>query len=532
MKPKIKLVNGSVIIPNLDITQEFDWLSPHTQHDSFYFHPNPMTWELFKKDFGPIRHMFDIDPNVIKYMSTMDFEFKRPNPPKLKPATLKGITLADHQEEAVRLMIERRKLAVFLGPGTGKTFIMTSYLLTRKPKVALLITPAKVVNQIYNETKDFLEPAGFEITIKDIEDFKPKPDKYNLIITNIEQIANIYLAYDWDTILIDESHNSKGFNNTLQIRLKALTDLTKEVYLFTGTPQDRTKFEIISQLSIFSDAFINPKGKGLFLNRFFLLDDYGTPKDTKANRVKELDQMISSVSYGYRSEDILELPPREDILVKVKVITPLFKQLMKDEVIETELGDIIADSSAAMRMKLKQMLGGFVILDNKQIAHIDSEKPEALRRIVAPLSDGIIYTFFDEEQFIAANVLRKLGKSFVKVNGKTPPKKADERIEMFKKGKTDFLIIQVKSGGTGLNLQRTNNAVYYSLPYSYISFEQSEKRIWRPGQTKPCKFYYILTKGTFEVDNYRILKQTKKGYSIKSFELFMKKENKNETSTT
>jgi SNF2 family DNA or RNA helicase len=52
-------------------------------------------------------------------------------------------------------------------------------------------------------------------------------------------------------------------------------------------------------------------------------------------------------------------------------------------------------------------------------------------------------------------------------------------------------LVQYQAGAMGLNLQKANKIVYFSLTEEAELFEQSKKRIHRIGQDKPC-FYYIL----------------------------------------
>ena len=50
----------------------------------------------------------------------------------------------------------------------------------------------------------------------------------------------------------------------------------------------------------------------------------------------------------------------------------------------------------------------------------------------------------------------------------------------------------------GLNLQKANKIIYFSLPLSSELFEQSKKRIHRIGQERPCFYYIMLCKGSIE----------------------------------
>ena len=50
----------------------------------------------------------------------------------------------------------------------------------------------------------------------------------------------------------------------------------------------------------------------------------------------------------------------------------------------------------------------------------------------------------------------------------------------------------------GLNLQKANKVVYFSLPERSELFEQSKKRIHRIGQKNVCTYYLMMTKDSID----------------------------------
>jgi SNF2 family DNA or RNA helicase len=52
----------------------------------------------------------------------------------------------------------------------------------------------------------------------------------------------------------------------------------------------------------------------------------------------------------------------------------------------------------------------------------------------------------------------------------------------------------------GLNLQKANKVIYFTLPQSSELFEQSKKRVHRIGQNQRCFYYYLLCTGSVEED--------------------------------
>lgn len=181
-------------------------------------------------------------------------------------------------------------------------------------------------------------------------------------------------------------------------------------------------------------------------------------------------------------------------------------------------------------VKLRELCNGFIMFEDfdddttlmsKMLLKTENPKIEKLTELVQSMKTAVIFTQFDQDIVQITQLMDELNRSYVWVNGKV--KDSETLIDKFKEGAVDFLIIQSQSGNAGLNLQNTNNMIFYSLPTSYIVFEQCQYRIRRIGQTKECNYYYLITKGTIETSMLRAL-NNKKTFSNKMFELYRKEE--------
>ncbi len=71
----------------------------------------------------------------------------------------------------------------------------------------------------------------------------------------------------------------------------------------------------------------------------------------------------------------------------------------------------------------------------------------------------------------------------------------------------------------GLNLQKANHMIYFSLTDKSELFEQSKKRIHRIGQENPCFYYLMICSNTVEEDVMKAL-ETRRDYTDELFKKY------------
>lgn len=479
------------------------------KRDVWYFFKNHIGVELFKDHYDFFMKYWDVSDEVIEEL--FEWSDYTDGHPKIPQHNLDSVVLKYYQQIAVDKMLSNDKYCIFLGQGTGKTIITLTYIKSifeeEGPQKVLVVTPKKVIGQYSKEAKKYLKQEW----IPYIE------------FINYESLSKAKGPYE--IICYDESHKLK--NCSAQVNKKATALRAKRIYLFTGSPQDKYKHEILAQLKVLQPYLFPAKFK--VYERYFFLDDYGNPiKDKKGT---ELDDIIVAMSYGDQTENLLELPKANHLVHKCKFKDKtIYDTLKKKQVVDIEGNVIMADNPAVLRIKLKEMCNGFLFFDyfdevtckqSRKMLELENPKLDTLRELVTSMDTGIIYTQFDYDIVTVSKLLNDLNISHVCVNGKTTD--SDPLIESFKEGKVRFLVIQAISGNAGLDLQNTNNMIFYSLPDSYIIFEQCTYRIRRIGQTKECNYYYLITEGTVELAIHRALKN-KKSFNNNMFELYRKED--------
>lgn len=101
----------------------------------------------------------------------------------------------------------------------------------------------------------------------------------------------------------------------------------------------------------------------------------------------------------------------------------------------------------------------------------------------------IFYNFTDELEALKKAIGNRL---YSVVNG------AERDLSNYENVDNSITFVQYQAGAMGLNLQKANKIIYYSLPLSSELYEQSKKRIHRIGQNRPCFYYLLLAENSIE----------------------------------
>lgn len=110
---------------------------------------------------------------------------------------------------------------------------------------------------------------------------------------------------------------------------------------------------------------------------------------------------------------------------------------------------------------------------------------------------------FNEELRAIEDICLELDRPLSIVNGQTKDLSCYEEYE------NSITAIQYQAGSMGLNLQKANKIVYFTLPLSSELFEQSKKRTHRIGQGRTCFYYWIICKNSIEEKILATLKMRK-----------------------
>lgn len=383
-----------------------------------------------------------------------------------------GIKLLDHQKEVLDKTKSFDRVAYYLDMGLGKTFVGSEKLFSFGNSVNLVVCQKSKVADWLEHFKMFYP----EITVADATKNNFMPSKEDVLIINYDVLFRRKWISELRgfTLLLDESSMIK---NEQSKRAKAILKLSpKNVILLSGTPTGGKYEELWSQLHLLG---WNIK-KDLYLDQYTTYEwrDFGgffTKYITGYKNVERLKRKLADHGAVFmKTDEVISLPAQTEISIEVNA-TKDYRKFMKDGIV----GDLVGDTTLTKLLYARMLCGSF-----------NKEKLQAFKDLVDSTEDRLIvfYNFNNE-----LKELKKLvDKPISEINGLTKDLKAYES----KSNSVTF--VQYQSGAMGLNLQKANKIIYFTLPLSSELFEQSKKRTHRIGQDKPCFYYYLICKNSVE----------------------------------
>ena len=415
---------------------------------------------------------------------------------------LSRVNLHNYQNKALAFIKDKRKCALFLDMGLGKSVTtltaasdMLEDFLVEK---VLVVAPLRVANTVWKqEAEKWSHLNHLKISIatgSENSRLASLQSDSDIYVINRENIAWLVraLKWKWDMVIIDESSSFKSMKSQ---RFKALRKVTKHfqsVVLLTGTPSPNGITDLWSQMYLIDNGERLGRTISNFRSRFLHKTGYmGYNWSPNKDSDKEIQELIKDVCITMSSEDYLELPERIDLNEYVELppkIAKQYKELEKEFLLTLEKGDIEALSAATLANKLLQMCNG-AVYDTEGVAHLIHDlKIQSIKEII---EDHPNETFLIAYNFKSDHV--RLSKAFPQ--GVSLSKSGVE-VQEWNEGKIKLLFAHPASAGHGLNLQAGgSNIIWFGLNWSLELYQQFNARLHRQGQDKPVKIVHIVAKG-------------------------------------
>lgn len=157
-------------------------------------------------------------------------------------------------------------------------------------------------------------------------------------------------------------------------------------------------------------------------------------------------------------------------------------------------------------MKKRQLVNGFVFDDDEELHWVGNAKLRALLELMEELPKPVvIFTVFDPELERICERLEAEGYAIASVRGKTKKKLRPEIWRNFQKAKLDAVVVQMRTGGVGVDLWKSSHAIVSSLTHSWIDFDQAKARMDHISKKKPNRLHVLVAENTIDSDLYELV---------------------------
>lgn len=460
--------------------------------------------------------------------------------------------LFQHQKEGIQFVLDKGgSAALFHSIGLGKTrTALESFAELRKhnPGLKLFVfCPVSLIESAWGEdikkytqfsywnlNKDKRYPAGlksYDIYLMNYE--KIIRDKWAQLIIDLAK------TYSFMAVL-DESSKIKNHDSKVTKTLLALRHLFQFRVILSGTPAPNDETEYWAQISFVNGNVFPPKFHGFRHTYFYFgrqrrngietfngkimskeqarqLFESGYQWMITPQRREHLMQRMSPITHWRRKEECLpDLPEKIDQIRKVQMTedqSKAYRQMERDYITEIKGQAVTAEVALAKIMKLRQITSGFLLNEKAEAINIMSESPK-LKELLSVLEEAgnqqaIIWGVFRHE---IQTIKAALGDRAVTLYGETKDK--DLAINQFKSGQVQYLIAHPRTAGHGLTLVNASLEIFFSLDYSWETYEQARGRIHRPGQKSTCLYIHLLAEDTIDEDVLEVLQHKKQAVEI------------------
>lgn len=405
-----------------------------------------------------------------------------------------------HQSEALDLSEDLHRVAYYHDMGLGKTYTGAEKLVRLNGRVNLVVCQKSKIDDWYNH---FITNYGdkyvyFNLTEKNdyaaffecIDEELPVTGfiNYDLIFRRPE-LMKIHI----DTLMLDESSLIQNENAKRSKFILQLNPLN--VILLSGTPTSGKYENLWSQLHLLGWNI----SKELYWQQYIdyeWQDNEGFPLRI-VRGYKNVDRLKKRLrDYGaffLKTEEVFDLPSQTENFIYIPV-TREYRKFTKSGIVIADGNELVGDTVLTEILYKRQLCGQY-----------NKVKLAAFKDLVESTEDRLIVFYnFTAELEAMAEIVDKLERPISIINGK------EKNLTAYEEDDNSITFVQYQAGAMGLNLQKANKIIYFTLPLGKGScglWEQSKKRIHRIGQDRPCFYYYLLCPNTIEEKNLEALKE-------------------------
>lgn len=399
--------------------------------------------------------------------------------------------LFDFQDQALTATKDKNRVAYYMDMGLGKTFVgaekmkrcntVANVLVCQKSKIADWM---KHFQDFYPQLKAYdATKKGFDYQVEVHLFHGNKP---HVVVINYELLFRRpwFLNLRNFTLMLDESsliQNEKAKRSKFILKMQP-----ENVILLSGTPTSGKYENLWSQIHLLGWPISNDLYNRQYVN-WKTIEVAGFPIRTvdpmqpykNVERLKEKLRLHGA--FFLKTDEVFSLP--EQSMIPLHLPTNMeYRLFAKTGFAMVGDEELVGDTTLTKRLYLRMLCGQY-----------SKEKLDAVKDLLQSSRERfIIFYNFNAELEQLKRTVTELERPLSQVNG------AVKDLTAYEEQSDSITLVQYQAGAMGLNLQKANRIIYFTLTEKSELFEQSKKRIHRIGQQKPCFYYLPLVKGSIE----------------------------------
>ena len=382
--------------------------------------------------------------------------------------------------------------------GLGKTIQVIAFLLYKKNKRSLVVTPTSL---IYNWKEEF-EKFAPSLNVGVIHGSKSVRNKildnkeeYDVLLTTYGTIKNdieFYKDEIFDYCIIDEAQNIK---NPKAQNTKIIKEINAKVkFALTGTPIENSLIELWSIFDFIMPGYLfdEKKFKKKFVNK-------------SEKEVEELKSLINPFILRRLKRDVItELPEK----IEKKYYVPMtsgqklaYKNYMKEVKLKLKTAEDDNITIFSYLTRLRQICQD-PILVNKDYTGDSGKLNVALEIIKEVIEENNKMLVFSQFTSVLKKIEEELNIREIRnkyLDGSTSAKERIKLVSEFNESKEpEIFLISLKAGGTGLNLTSAKFVMHMDPWWNPAIEDQATDRAHRIGQKNIVEVIKLIAKDTIE----------------------------------
>jgi SNF2 family DNA or RNA helicase len=199
------------------------------------------------------------------------------------------------------------------------------------------------------------------------------------------------------------------------------------------------------------------------------------------------------IAHRVMSKDVFDLPKFQSEIRTCELSGTerrVYQEMDINFCAQVASGEVTAANALVKLLRLQEITSGYLdaqpVGDSKKKLLADVLEDFSLKEPI------VIFARFTNDLRAIKEVVESQGRTYGELSGHA------NELSQWQIGNKDVLGVQIKSGREGVDFTRARYSIYYSLGFSLGDYEQSIKRLDRPGQLREGMYIHLLAKDTVD----------------------------------